>query len=96
MAYILLTCLTVFLSAVIAFRWKGLSRVNRNVRRSYFVVLSLACLIIAADSTIECVSLTANRSFPQAFRKLLVSAAWWLICWAVIFRRISLTKRLWE
>lgn len=96
MTYILFACLVIVLSALAAMRWKGLAQVNRNIRRSYLVLLSLACIIIAADSTIECISLTASRSFPQAFRGILVSIAWWLISWAVTFRQISLARKLWE
>lgn len=55
MTYILFACLVIVLSALAAMRWKGLAQVNRNIRRSYLVLLSLACIIIAADSTIECI-----------------------------------------
>ena len=97
MAYIRLVCLIIILSAFLVSRWKGLTSVNQCVRRGYFILISVACAIVAIDSTLTCIALIMNYTFSgKMFQELLFCIVWWFICWGIVFRQIDFSRKLWE
>lgn len=97
MIYVEIFCIFVVLSIWPLNRWKGLPNVNRNVRRTYYVILSIVCILVATDITAECIDRIINKPFSiRTIAKILAGTGWWLISWAIVFRRVTLTKKLWE
>lgn len=97
MIYVEIFCILVVLSIWPLNRWKGLPNVNRTVRRTYYVMLSIVCILVAADVTAECIDRITNKLFSiQTIVKMLAGISWWLISWAIVFRQVTLTKKMWE
>lgn len=90
-------CLTVVIPAFFLNRWKSLDKINRNVRRVYFILLSMTCIYVAVSTSYESIERLANQ--PFAFRsvtRILAATGWWFISGGVVFRQLNFTKRLWK
>lgn len=90
-------CLVIVVSAFFLNRWKNLDKINRNLRRGYYILLSVVCIYVAASISYESIEQVANHAFAlRSVRRILAALGWWGISWGVVFRQLNLTRRLWK
>lgn len=74
-----------------------MDKINRSLRRGYFILLSIACIHAAVSVSFTTIEQLVNQPFAlRSVTRILVAIAWWLISWAVVFRQLDFTKKLWE
>ena len=92
-----IVCLVIVVSAFFLNRCKGLDKISRNVRRGYYLLLSVACVYVAASTSYESIERLANQAFAfRSVTSILAAIGWWVISWGVVFRQLNFTKRLWK